>query len=335
MGSTWGGGGVPARQPCHLGLQVDAPSSGALARPRANHQFYSCEDGSPRFINNKKYDDLQVLRPAAPRHPVGSHCALVPGASSAGTVVLTRGGGHCHSCIGLGRAMPLITTFRGCTDPSSIPGPLQPNKYASVSSARLHPVLRPGDCRAANEAQEGASEVQGSPRAQRAPSRPMLGHNDDPEGLAPCSQHSCELVLCGFKQQLGSTSPQNAVASLLSQCPRPTQAGPSVFTKEIINDVTNWTLILTMTQQLTKQLVSQISSSRVSLQGSPQTPSQPGSGFSAFPAGECVLRVVSPITEPGVLPPLQRSHRKTPRLWTEPVKKRLLPTFSLKCHRSF
>lgn len=157
--------------------------------------------------------------------------------------------------------MPLITTFRGCTNPSSIPEPLQPNKYASVSSASLHPVLRPGDCRAANEAQEGASEVQGSPRAQRAPSRPRLRHNDDPEGPAPCSQHSCELVLCGFKQQLGSTSPQNAVPSLLGQCPRPTQAGPSVFTKEIISDVTNWILILTMTQQLTKQLVSQTSSS--------------------------------------------------------------------------
>ena len=91
--------------------------------------------------------------------------------------------GHCHSRIWPGQAMPLITAFRGCTNPSSIPGPLQPNRYASVWSAHLHPVLGPGKCRVANQAQEGASEIQGFPRAQRAPSRPRLRHNDEPTAL--------------------------------------------------------------------------------------------------------------------------------------------------------
>lgn len=113
-------GRCPARQPCHLGYRWTLPAW-ALARPRANHQFYSCEDGSPRFINNKKYDDLPSPEACCcPQTPGGfSLCPrtrepVVRGLGS------DQSGGHCHSCIGLGRAMPLITTFRGCTNPSSL-----------------------------------------------------------------------------------------------------------------------------------------------------------------------------------------------------------------------
>lgn len=224
--------------------------------------------------------------------------------------------------------MPLITTFRGCTNPSSIPEPLQPNKYASVSSAKPCTPLRPGDCRAANEAQEGASECQGSPRAQRAPSRLRLRHNDDPEGPAPCSQHSCELVLCGFKQQLGSPLPR--MLYLLTagpKCPRPTQAGPSVFTKEIINDVTNWILILTMTQL------------NFYYSWFPRRPAVERVFRAAptLPTWEQIFslsrwRMCAPCGQPHYRTRSLAASPKEPqedplRLWTEPVKKRLLPTF--------
>lgn len=69
----WGapGGRCPSSAALPLRATGGRSQLGALARPRANHQFYSCEDGSPRFINNKKYDDLPSPEACCPQTPGG------------------------------------------------------------------------------------------------------------------------------------------------------------------------------------------------------------------------------------------------------------------------
>ena len=88
VGST-GQGECPGSAALPLTAAGERSQLRALAWPRTNHRFYSCEDG---INDKKKYDDLASPGACCPhRHPVGSHCTLVTGASSVGAMVLTRG----------------------------------------------------------------------------------------------------------------------------------------------------------------------------------------------------------------------------------------------------
>lgn len=157
-----------------------------------------------------------------PQTPGEFSLALLPGASSAGTVVLTRaGGGHCHSCIGLGPSNASHHNFQRLHQPILNSGPLQPNKYASVSSASLHPFSGLGTAGQPTRPKRGHPRHKGSPGPRGAPSRAEAQAQWWSWGSSTLFSTQLWAVLCGFKQQLGSTSPQNAVPSLLGQCPRP------------------------------------------------------------------------------------------------------------------
>ena len=129
-------------------------------------------------------------------------------------------GGRCHAsdcdeqCLSsqLSEAALTRPQFRG---PFNLTGMLQRDLHICTPFSGLGTAGRPVRPKRGIRGTKLPPGPEGAQQAE-AQAQWWASGSEDP---APCSQHSCELILCGFKQQLGSTSPQNAVASLLGQCP--------------------------------------------------------------------------------------------------------------------